>query len=76
MKKTTAIKTVAMTIAALSLGVASGVYSQQPASEMSFFITSVGSGKGADLGGLAGADQHCQNLAAAAGAGKKPGVRI
>ena len=38
---------------------------------MSFFITSAGSGKGADLGGLAGADAHCQKLAAAAGAGSK-----
>jgi hypothetical protein len=38
---------------------------------MSFFVTSVGSGKGADLGGLAGADRHCQNLATAAGAGSK-----
>jgi hypothetical protein len=38
---------------------------------MSFFITSVGSGKGADLGGLAGADAHCQKLATAAGAGGK-----
>jgi hypothetical protein len=38
---------------------------------MSFFITSEGSGKGADLGGLAGADAHCQKLAAAAGAGSK-----
>jgi hypothetical protein len=38
---------------------------------MSFFVTSVGSGKGADLGGLAGADAHCQKLAAAAGAGNK-----
>jgi hypothetical protein len=38
---------------------------------MSFFITSVGSGKGADLGGLAGADAHCQRLAVAAGAGSK-----
>ena len=38
---------------------------------MSFFVTSVGSGKGGDLGGLAGADRHCQNLAAAAGAGNK-----
>ncbi len=37
--------------------------------EMTFFITSVGSGKGADLGGLEGADQHCQSLAKAAGAG-------
>jgi hypothetical protein len=38
---------------------------------MGFFITSVGSGKGADLGGLAGADAHCQKLAAAAGAGSR-----
>ena len=35
---------------------------------MSFFITSAGSGKGADLGGLAGADALCQRLAGAAGA--------
>jgi hypothetical protein len=39
-----------------------------PTGPMSFFITSVGSGKGADLGGLAGADAHCQKLAAASGA--------
>ena len=38
---------------------------------MSFFVTSVGLGKGADLGGLAGADAHCQQLAAAAGGGGK-----
>ena len=36
---------------------------------MTFFVTSVGMGKGADLGGLAGADGHCQQLATAAGAG-------
>jgi len=36
---------------------------------MSFFITSAGPGNGADLGGLAGADQHCQALAEAVGAG-------
>src|SRR5690349_11304945 len=36
---------------------------------MSFFVTSVGLGKGGDLGGLAGADAHCQQLAAAVGAG-------
>src|SRR6202047_4424868 len=36
---------------------------------MTFFVTSVGMGKGADLGGLAGADAHCQTLAAAVGAG-------
>ena len=38
---------------------------------MRFFVTSVGSGKGADLGGLAGADAHCQKLAEAAGAGAR-----
>jgi hypothetical protein len=38
---------------------------------MGFFITSAGSGKGADLGGLAGADAHCQRLATAAGAGSR-----
>jgi hypothetical protein len=38
---------------------------------MSFFVTSVGLGKGGDLGGLAGADAHCQALATAAGGGAK-----
>ena len=38
-------------------------------SQMSFFITSAGPGTGADLGGLRGADQHCQDLAYAVGAG-------
>lgn len=39
--------------------------------DMTFFITSVGPGKGADLGGLEGADKYCQSLAAAAGAGDR-----
>jgi hypothetical protein len=43
-----------------------GAQEQAP---MGFFITSVGSGDGARLGGLAGADAHCQTLAAAVGAG-------
>ncbi len=38
---------------------------------MSFFVTSAGPGKGGDLGGLEGADAHCQALAEAAGAGGK-----
>ena len=38
-------------------------------SGLGFFVTSAGPGKGGDLGGLAGADKHCQTLAAAAGAG-------
>ncbi len=59
----------AVLVAILSLAPSSGAYAQQ--SEMTFFITSVGSGKGADFGGLAGADRLCQRLAAAAGAGKR-----
>lgn len=38
---------------------------------LSFFVTSEGLGKGADLGGLEGADAHCQQLASAVGAGNK-----
>jgi len=44
---------------------------QAQQSNMSFFVTSQGPGKGADLGGLAGADAHCQSLAQSAGAGGK-----
>jgi hypothetical protein len=54
-----------------ALTVLSGCASMSPPPPMGFFITSVGSGKGADLGGLAGADAHCQKLAAAAGAGQR-----
>ena len=56
-------------IAALSLGLSAGARAQQGGvSEMTFFLASVGPGNGADLGGLAGADSHCQQLAEAAGA--------
>ena len=43
------------------------------ANQMTFFITSTGTGKGADLGGIAGADAHCAALAKAAGA---PATRV
>ncbi len=39
--------------------------------DMSFFVTSQGPGKGGDLGGLDGADRHCQSLAQTAGAGNR-----
>ena len=42
-----------------------------PPQPMTFFVTSAGMGNGANLGGLAGADKHCQALAAAAGAGNR-----
>ncbi|MBI4480409.1 MAG: lectin [Acidobacteria bacterium] len=43
----------------------------QPPAPMTFFVTSVGVGQGAQLGGLAGADAHCQKLAEAVGAGSR-----
>ena len=45
--------------------------SQEQKTDMTFFVTSAGSGKGADLGGLAGADKICQSLAQAVGAGNR-----
>jgi hypothetical protein len=48
-----------------------GLALAQAPANMSFFVTSANPGKGGDLGGLAGADAHCQSLAAAAGAGSK-----
>jgi len=70
------------TLALASLGVMSGGEAQQqPAQQaapqlpqapnMTFFVTGAGPGKGADLGGLEGADQHCQQLAQRHGAGGK-----
>jgi hypothetical protein len=53
------------------VGVAAGGTAQAQQNNMSFFVTSTGPGKGADLGGLDGADKHCQSLAQAAGAGGK-----
>ena len=58
-------------IAVAGLGLAgTGSALAQPSS-MTFFMTSAGPGNGANLGGLAGADAHCQKLAASAGAGSR-----
>ena len=57
--------------AALLALVLGGAAQAQDAANMTFFVTSEGPGKGGDLGGLAGADAHCQKLAAAVGAGGK-----
>lgn len=57
-------------LAVLGLSAAVEAQAPQPAT-MTFFITSEGSGRGGDLGGLAGADAHCQALAQAAGAGAR-----
>ena len=69
MNKRTASPTLVI-LATFLLGLAAvgGLAQQQP---MGFFITSVGPGDGANLGGLEGADRHCQMLATAAGAGSR-----
>jgi hypothetical protein len=56
-------------IALACLSWAAGLHAQ-PAN-MTFFISSAGPGKGGDLGGLEGADRHCQSLAQSAGAGSR-----
>lgn len=60
----------------LLLTSSAAAYAQQPPADapkppLGFFVTSVGVGNGADLGGLAGADAHCQQLASAVGAGTR-----
>ena len=61
------LSAVALTAAVLC----GAAHAQQADKKMGFFATSANPGKGADLGGLAGADQYCQTLAAAVGAGKR-----
>ena len=64
-------KTVSAGIAALSLMPLAAAPASAQSANMTFFLTSNGPGKGADFGGLAGADKHCQTLAQSAGAGAK-----
>jgi len=66
-RKKTSLTVLGITLAVL--GAAASAPAQQ--SNMTFFITSAGPGNGGDLGGLAGADAHCQKLAEAVGAGAK-----
>lgn len=60
--------------ACLTLLVFAPAQAQQ--ASMTFFVTSVGLGKGADLGGLAGADRHCSNSRAAPARGQRLGTPI
>ena len=62
-------KGLSVALSAALLCAASSALAQQ--NTMTFFVTSAGPGKGADLGGLAGADRLCQSLAQAAGAGAR-----
>src|ERR1700749_3362823 len=67
---TTTIRISLLASAAL-LAFAAGTPARAQSNEMTFFVTSSGPGKGADLGGLAGADAHCAKLAQAAGSAGK-----
>ena len=69
----TATRLSVLATATLIATAGSALAQQQPpqAPNMTFFITSIGPGKGADLGGLDGADAYCQRLGTAAGAGSK-----
>src|SRR5204863_1777698 len=60
-----------LALALIAAGLSAPVHAQGVDKKMSFFATSVNPGKGADLGGLAGADKYCQTLGDAAGAGKR-----
>ena len=64
----TALNILTLAVLGSATFVVAVTYAQQPSPQMSFFITSVGSGKGANLGGVQGADAHCAMLAKAAGA--------
>jgi hypothetical protein len=65
--KAVAFPLLSIAIVGIALPAEAGAQQQQQA--MSFFVTSVGPGDGANLGGLEGADAHCQRLAAAVGGG-------
>src|SRR5215472_13287407 len=64
---------IVVSVSAVSLASTASQAQQPPpqSPNMTFFITSAGPGKGADLGGVEGADRHCQTLAQNAGAGSK-----
>jgi hypothetical protein len=65
------ISPVSLLVAAAALAVVAAQPAQAQSANTTFFVTSVGIGNGANLGGLAGADNYCQTLAQAAGAGAK-----
>lgn len=67
----TSTKLLAVTSSIVVMLGAFAAHSRAQQNSMSFFLTSVNPGKGAELGGLAGADQYCQTLASSAGAGSK-----
>jgi hypothetical protein len=69
--QTTALASVALATAALAGHALAQQQAPDPAKPLGFFVTSEGVGKGADLGGLEGADAHCQKLATAVGAGSR-----
>ncbi len=71
MNRRTVITFTSCVLLGIGAGIAVRNAAAQAAPKISFFITSTGPGNGANLGGLAGADKHCQTLASAVGAGDR-----
>jgi hypothetical protein len=71
MNRRTAITFTLCVLLGIGAAIAAARNAAAQAPKISFFITSAGPGNGANLGGLAGADKHCQTLAAAVGAGDR-----
>jgi hypothetical protein len=71
MRTVHAIAVGGLALAGAVAGVVIAQSPRQPAATMTFFLTSTGRGFGGNLGGLRGADAHCQQLATAAGAGER-----
>jgi hypothetical protein len=65
------MKTLILTFIAATMFGQTPSQQKQPPAPMTFFVTSTGVGNGANLGGLTGADAHCQKLAVAVGAGNR-----
>lgn len=70
-RQTVAVAVMTLLVASEARGQVTGAPAQQQQQPMGFFVTSVGIGEGGNLGGLEGADRHCQTLAAAANAGNR-----
>ena len=71
MKSQLTLSILALTALAANVFAESQAQNSAPSKKMTFFVTSTNGGKGADYGGLAGADKFCQSLAEAAGAPKR-----
>jgi hypothetical protein len=71
MRRTALVLVLAGSAAVIAACAGMGPFGSANDNKMSFFVTSANPGRGADFGGLAGADRYCQSLASGVGAGSK-----